>query len=276
MRAFYFIMAHWHERQLRRLLDAVWDPRDVFLLHIDERAAPSLHQFARAAADGKANVRILPSRKVAWGGFSLVQAELDAIAVAVGSSDPWDVFINLSGQDYPLTSRDRRAARLSAEPSRNFVELISLHDQPAAIRARAATRHVDSGGRVIDTGEPLPPPDGFRAEWRGGAWHGLRRPFCEWLLRDPSVQRMKDWFCQVMLPEESFLQSAIMNSPFADTVYPRHLRKMIWKNAEAAHPETLTLANAEELLSSDALFARKFDEDVDADILDLLRRAISA
>ena len=36
------------------------------------------------------------------GGFSMIQAELDAMEYLLNVSSEWDFFINLSGDDYPL------------------------------------------------------------------------------------------------------------------------------------------------------------------------------
>jgi hypothetical protein len=51
-----------------------------------------------------------------------------------------------------------------------------------------------------------------------------------------------------------------------------NLRYIRWKHIKSSHPEILKTADLAELMRSGALFARKFDTDVDAGILDQIDR----
>ena len=68
-----------------------------------------------------------------------------------------------------------------------------------------------------------------------------------------------------LCPDESFFHTLVMASPYVQYVRPflHYLQFDIGKNS----PKTLKVENLESLLSSDKLVARKFDINVDEEIL---------
>ena len=76
------------------------------------------------------------------------------------------------------------------------------------------------------------------------------------------------FFEHVFIPDELFFQTIVTNSPLADTVENDNLRYLDWSREPA--PAVLTRDDLDAIGASGALFARKFDETVDAEILDLL------
>jgi hypothetical protein len=63
-----------------------------------------------------------------------------------------------------------------------------------------------------------------------------------------------------------------MNSPLRETVVNDNLRYLDWSRTPA--PAVLGVGDLDGMLGSDKLFARKFDESVDRDVLDRLDEAI--
>jgi hypothetical protein len=68
-------------------------------------------------------------------------------------------------------------------------------------------------------------------------------------------------------PDESFFLTIIMNSPLAKKMVNLLLDYVDW-SARETHPKTLGMENFEQLKNSNKFFARKFDVDHDAVILD--------
>ena len=58
-----------------------------------------------------------------------------------------------------------------------------------------------------------------------------------------------------------------MNSPFKDSIAAEHTRYTDWKRG---NPYTFTAEDFEILLSCGRIFARKFDENIDAVIIDMI------
>jgi hypothetical protein len=61
-----------------------------------------------------------------------------------------------------------------------------------------------------------------------------------------------------------------MNSPLRDTVFNDNLRYIAWTTKGSSHPALLTIEDKDSLLASSKLFARKFDTELDEQILDII------
>ncbi|RXH80542.1 hypothetical protein DVH24_004456 [Malus domestica] len=99
--------------QLRRLLQAVYHPRNYYLLHLDLEASDAerlelakyvksesaIRKFRNAMVIGNADL-------VTAKGPTMTAATLHAIAILLKRAKDWDWFINLGASDYPLMSQD--------------------------------------------------------------------------------------------------------------------------------------------------------------------------
>lgn len=269
----YLLLAHHKPRQFARLFDALYHPADRFLVHVDRKSPLAVRDAIARHVSGKPNVDLLPGRRLAWGGWSLAEIQLDAIRTLLARDPHWRWFANLSGQDFPLKSPDAIRAGLAAAPDRNHLEAAPIdafpEDEREHLRRRLRHRYVEVGGEVIETTEPAVRPADVRIEWKGSGWCTLTRDFCEWIAADPGARRCAAALRHAFVPDEFLMQTLAMNGPFAGTVTGANRRLILWTRG-SRHPETLTMRDRDALLRSDAHYARKFDEDVDPDILDVL------
>ena len=103
--------------------------------------------------------------------------------------------------------------------------------------------------------------------YTGSAHWCLSRQCLEYVAtRDPELVRFFRWSA---VPDESFFQTLLMNSPLAETLVNDDLRYIDWSEGEAS-PRVLTSFDLERMLRSSALFARKFDPRVDTGVIDAL------
>ena len=65
-----------------------------------------------------------------------------------------------------------------------------------------------------------------------------------------------------------------MNSPLAETVVNDDLRYVEWREWNDSRPAALGKPDFAKMMSSGKLFARKFDVEEDAEILDLIDAAL--
>jgi hypothetical protein len=84
-----------------------------------------------------------------------------------------------------------------------------------------------------------------------------------------------DLFRRASSPDESFFQTVLVNSPLRDRLVNDDLRYVDWSEGGAS-PRVLTSYDLDRMLASHALFARKFDPAVDAEVLDVLDIQIQA
>ena len=100
-------------RRMMRTLEAVYHPRNQYLLHLDLEAPPRERlELANAVKADPIfreveNVRVMSqSNLVTYKGPTMIACTLQAIAILLKESSEWDWFINLSASDYPLMTQD--------------------------------------------------------------------------------------------------------------------------------------------------------------------------
>src|SRR5687768_7491693 len=115
-------MLHRFPEQFRRLFRAIYDPRDYYVVHVDRKSPRALHREIATSLRGYPNVWILPSMRITWADWTQVEVQLRALQCLLEVADDWKFVTNLSGQCFPLQSRERIRRELAAQPDRNFVQ----------------------------------------------------------------------------------------------------------------------------------------------------------
>lgn len=274
MKLAYGYMLHDRPDQFAWLHRALANETDVFAIHVDARTDDETLEAIRSVAPPGGNIQYVPRCRVLWGGWGVAAAELRLIEALLHVDPDWHYFINLSGSCYPLTDRSRRVATLSAMPHKNLVEVLPLTSLDDYVRNRVHLHCEEVDDKVIQTSIRKPLPTGFAIDWAGANWHILTREFCQWLVSAPMAQRICAYFRDTRNPDEHFIQCAIMNSPFRETVMD--YRREIRFQDMAYHPDILGMADWPLLATSHALFARKFDARQDREILGKLAQHIGA
>jgi hypothetical protein len=274
----YLIRAHTAPEQLARLVRRLDEPEARFYVHVNQLTDDATFARMQEGLAGRDNVVWLPRVACYWGGFSLLQATLVGISAIVAGGDLPDRALLLSGQDYPLVPTSAIAAHLAARPGRNLLHHFTL-PAPQWARERGGLNRlrypyferIRFRTRLLRLPVPRRLPRGL-TPYGGMALWALTGETLAWLKRfcdeRPDVLR---FFRYTKMPDETFFQTVILNSPLADTVDNEELHYMDW-TAGGAHPATLTSADLPKLRASRKLFARKFDAAVDAEVLDLLDR----
>ncbi|KAH9612570.1 hypothetical protein KSS87_007237 [Heliosperma pusillum] len=107
--------------RIMRVLQAVYHPRNQYVLHMDFEAPPRerLDLTMSVKSDPTfrqvENVRVMDkSNLVTYKGSTMVACTLQAISILLRESLNWDWFINLSASDYPLMTQDDRRRWIAA------------------------------------------------------------------------------------------------------------------------------------------------------------------
>ncbi|GJU45421.1 beta-glucuronosyltransferase GlcAT14A-like protein [Tanacetum coccineum] len=100
-------------KRMLRTLQAVYHPRNQYILHMDLEAPPRERlELTMAVKNDETfseveNVRVMAqSNLVTYKGPTMIATTLQAIAILLKESLDWDWFINLSASDYPLVTQD--------------------------------------------------------------------------------------------------------------------------------------------------------------------------
>ena len=214
-----------------------------------------------------------------WASWSLMQARLDGMRELLARPEPWEVLINLSGQDFPLKSQEEIRAFFAANEGRNFLNIVEpekvWNDPYARIqRIRLEPPFMKSGWNVPKLRIDRWSRHLGQARYVGGRpYMALTRSFCQHLIESPHLPRWVKTLRHGYRPVEVLPHSFIMNSPHADTVENHLLHEEDW-SAGGSHPKVFTMADREHLERSDKLFARKFDSRQDSEILRVLEKRV--
>jgi hypothetical protein len=263
----YFITLHHCPYQFEWLMNAIWNPEDIFLVHVDAKSLMGIKRerrgtfaLARHWAASHPNVRLMRPRCTNWGGWSLSALLLDAIRIALRVDSSWGWFVNLSGQCYPLKPLNQIRSAVGSS-DQVYVEMRPWETLPPDDWHLRWHPMIESPFRAhILPGRRRPPKD-FVLRFKGSQWVILPRDFCEWVLKSELLPRLKHYFAHLLLTDELLIQTLLANGPFADRVAPHYGREILIPG------QILTSEHRDRLLASPALFARKFDAKVDRFIL---------
>lgn len=286
------VLSHRDPPQLLRLVDrlARLYPGAPIAIHHDEDQCPLSHD-ARATL-AKHSRLVKPHCRTRWGRWSLVDATIRALAALLDSPNPPAWIALLSASDYPIKPAASVLAELAecnadalieARPisiaglcdahtrtlrKRYLRQTIWLGDAiPALARTRLSTPAA-IGRRLGPFGSR---GKGLTLHW-GPQWFTCTRRVAAAIVESPRTHpRLWRWMRHTHIPDEAFIHTLIMNNP-SFRVIPSNRRFIRWRDAGAKSPETLTRADLDAILASDAHFARKFT--TDDPVLDELDRVL--
>lgn len=134
----YLILAHKNPLQLGRMIERLDDGASKFFIHLD--AKTPIESFT-ACLEG-AHIRFIePRERCVWGDFSIVQATIRLMEAA---SKEQGVFILMSGQDYPIQSQGYINAFLESNKGFDFIEIEPLEEKwkPKMVKDKLEHYHI--------------------------------------------------------------------------------------------------------------------------------------
>ena len=134
----YLILAHKNPLQLSRMIERLDDGASKFFIHLD--AKTPIEPFA-ACLEG-AHIRFIDKReRCVWGDFSIVRATIRLMEAA---SEEQGLFILMSGQDYPIQSQGHINAFLENNKGFDFIEIEPLEEKwkPKMVKDKLEHYHI--------------------------------------------------------------------------------------------------------------------------------------
>jgi hypothetical protein len=272
----YLLLVHRFPDQFERLFRAIHHPDHHYVVHVDANAEPAVSRQIETFLSAYPNAAMLESRPALWGGWSLVDAELRGMAKLLEMGADWEFFINLSGQDFPLKSQAAIRAFLTRNRGKEFIRAVNQSIVRSDTMNRIQTWVIERRDRVIRTVLPRAFLRGT-TPYIGNQWMVVSRRFCAFVCHDPQAERFKRFYRHTFIPDESFFQTVMMNTAAHGEVVGDDLRTIDWvpDGLIKLRPRTFTIADTALLTTGRDLFARKFEADVDSDILTLLETHIA-
>lgn len=267
----YFIACHKNPNQVLRLIRAIYRRDNLYFINIDKKSPADFYKEI-VSSEFKNYENIFFSRKrVDWGKWNQVQAVLDAIKKALSFDGAWTHFINLSGQDFPLKSQEKIQAYLLNQRNKSFLNARHCLPDTDMANDRFSFR-IKIGGfsRIYKRLDLSHPEIKF---YKGSQWVILSRDFCKYADDSDFSGKIKPWFKKFFIPDESFFPTLAANGKLSSDIVWENKRFIKWA-PDARHPELLNLNNLAEIVSSQAFFARKFDESINIKMIDELEKLL--
>ena len=281
----YLIMAHTQPELLKMLLKKLDDERNDIYLHIDSKAKDYPLDEVSAVLQ-KAKCVFTERTDVKWGSYSQIHCEMVLLKEATKTEHAY--YHLLSGMDLPIKSQDEIHAFFEKYDGLEFVdEDLPEISESALSRVKYNHKFYGKAGSAKDIlgalsakGQKLLGVDktkkyGDIIFQKGRNWfsitHGLAKLVVE---KESWIQEV---FGQSVCGDELFLQTVARNSEFADKICnPNTMptvpdtRHIDWARGSNNNPYIFKESDYEELMNSSALFARKFDLNIDKKIVEKL------
>lgn len=289
----YLIMAHKNLEQIKKLLKLLDYSQNDIYIHIDTKADDSIKFFDYTSCCTKSKVIQSSLFKSAWGSYSLVECELFLLRQAT-ENRKYDYYHLISGMDLPLKNQleihqffkknnGKQFVHFSGKNSENECQIkrrvkyywaTSYYNFFSFIDFRIVRRIDYFQIRLQELLHINRLKNNNLVFYHGSQWFSITDELARDLLKEKDyIERIyKNTNCC----DELFLQTFIANNDkwFSrlydskmDDDYCSNVRKIDWSRGG---PYVWTKKDFNELIDSDCMFARKFDEKVDPKIIELL------
>lgn len=237
-----------------------------------------------------------PHLQTKWGDFSLVEATIQAIQLMYKSPNSPDWFVLLSGSDYPIKTAKQILNDFSSNKYDAYIhhekvkykvyrqnKKISVIWQKLAYERYWSlklfslpffNKKLYPNGLEIRLEHPLltqyflPFSDKFNC-FVGDQWFCGNQRSAEYIIKFHAENNaIKSHYSRRMFADESYFQTILANAPNLNLKNDNY-RYVDW-STKASHPKTMLIEDLPNILNSSCHFARKFNIDLDSNILDQL------
>jgi hypothetical protein len=272
------ILAHNHLEQLKLLVDIL--KTDFYLfIHIDAKS-----DLPEDCFSSEPNVWVIKKYKVYWGSNNQILSSLELFKMAYAQHCDYYMFI--SGQDFPAMLNHEIISEIEKNPQTNYLDYGRLPRkrwllQGGFDRMQLYWENLNDPKNVtklnhfcglcreiqkrLHLRRKLLPGITY---YGGVNWANLSKETLTYILNylEEHPEYLKS-FRHTRTADEIWLQTIVINSPFREKTINDPRRYADWYKGPE-FPRTLRIDNYDDIIHSDAFFARKFDTNVDADILE--------
>lgn len=276
------ITAYKNFDQLVELVEKLLQGDFKIFIHIDKKeyvdTNPSLSKLRE-----RENVYLCSNYVIEWGSINHLYAILDLLEIVVADSSIHFVHI-ISSQDYPvkslgylenLFSLDNKNIYMTVTPSEFFNEEVRSRYEQYYFFNRSDTRNqiLQDRARKIQRiqkwlGVKRTKFGKFKSLYKGMVWLSAPSEVLRYVLMwEEEKKALLKFLKYSRIPEEFFFQTMILNSHYSSLVVKDNLRYTVWKEKYGSIPAILDADDLDDIRKSDAVFARKFDPIISAELL---------
>jgi hypothetical protein len=271
MKIAHLILTHKNPVQLERLLNALDHPAFTFYIHLDKKSDRSAFAYLYE----RSNVHEIKNRTpVYWAGWGTIQATINGFnEIPV---DKYDYINVISAQDFPIKPAHYIYNYFVENKGKEFITCYSIDGEWREAASRVRKYHlinwrVPGKFKLEKIVNAVLPARKFPFDYKivGRAnWFTLTPSAISYALdflkQHPSITR---YFKYCWGADEFIFSTILFNSHFKNAITD-NVVYVDWTGQTQGHPRILIKNDLPALQQTDKLFARKFDIQVDASILD--------
>ena len=280
----YLILAHKYDDLFKTIMKIIDYPENDIFLHMDikckeynpEENVQSL-KFSRLFHTKRTDIT--------WGGYSLIRAEFLLLELATREGS-YDYYHLISGQDLPLMKQEEIHKKLEGD-TKEYIEVIAdkiinpervryFHFiknkgdlKSKLIRDRKFSEFQRKCGICRNRNLEIR---------KGSQWFSITDDLARYILSKKRWTRRKFRFS--VASDELFVQTIIWGTAFAQrlekdpngSLVSINKREIDWPRGNGMNPYVYRMEDLELLKNSNAFFARKFDANIDMDIINEIYR----
>ena len=277
----YLIICHNNFKILQMLLSTIDDDRNDIYIHVDKKAVDVPFEDIRGAVC-HSPLTFIERVSVNWGGYSQINVELALLSEA--TKTPHAYYHLISGVDFPLKSQADIHQFFDDNAGKEYIAFDRCEERMEEYKDRIRYYHwlQDKIGRnsgklvaimyrlenaslriqsmlKVDRLKYCP----YEIK-KGAQWFSITHNLATYLLAQKNI---KKYFGKSLCTDELVVQTLAYASPYRDNIAGNNLRLIDWCRGK---PYTFTSDDYSQLMESDRFFARKFDENVDLNIVEML------
>lgn len=291
MKIAYIILCHKNPQQVQGLIQQLDNGKNDFYLHIDKKANKNDFLFSQenifyVAEEDREDIK--------WASIQMVSATIKLMSLVKKQNREYDYVILLSGQDFPIKTNAEIENCLKENKGFNFIEVLSHKDKNykrylkrntivyynwmykySFIARMLKKLYILLTGGYNHTFPVFRRKNKFNFDFEfGSQWWAFTYDCFAWILNyiedHPEIYH---YYEKAITADESFFQTIYMLSPYKD----KRKDKLTYLEMGRNHPKTFIETDFE-LLSArkSELFARKFDIDVDSEIIEKIKEKITS
>lgn len=285
----YLILAHKTDYTFNTLLELLDNEKNDIYIHMDKKTKNVNEENIKSKIK-KSNVYFVDRVKCNWGGFSLVKAELNLLKEATKKN--YRYYHLLSGQDLPIKSQEEIYEFFEKNNGKQFISFqekefkfekrIKYYYPFQEILGRIAFKTLR--GKIIS--KPIMKIQDILKIYRnknikfqkGDQWFSITDEFAKHVVSNEKkyTKIFKSTYC----PDELFIQTIFINSKYIKSLYSHEYnnpsistkRFIDWNRGT---PYVWKSEDFNELIESKSMFARKFDEKTDKEIINKIKLHLS-
>ena len=278
MKIAHLILIHENPSQVRRLIQRLTHPNADFYIHIDLKT--DINPFLYLQSE---NIKFIKKRvSVQWGAYSMVQATVNSLEEILKSELSYGYINLLSGQDYPLKRVETIYDFFKNNPNKAFMQTLSVENEWQEAIPRIRKYHLSnytfSGKYTLEKWlnfffPSRKMPNNLIPVGRS-QWFSISSQHAEHIITYLQENKHVKRFFELTWGSDEFVfQTILFNSIYQKDMVNDNLRYIDWSEGKAS-PKTFIINDLPKLLSSGQLFARKFSETIDRNIMDELDRLL--